>query len=81
MLNRPSKGGTEMKLLKIWGWLLLAFAIIIYTVGIFTGEFNRQMALLFWGTSIEAMLMLSIAVVCLLLSITVFLVLYSLKNK
>lgn len=69
-----------MKLLKIWGWLLLTFSIIIYSIGIFSGEFNRQMAVLFWGTSEEAVLMLVISIVCLLLAITVFFVVNSMKG-
>ena len=70
-----------MKLLKIWGWLLLACSATLYVIGIFTGEFNRQMALLFWGTSVEAMLLLVSSIFCLLLSITVFLVLHGLSKK
>ena len=70
-----------MKLLRSWGWLLLVCAVIIYAIGIFTGEFNRQMALLFWGTSVEAILLLLSSIFCLLLSTTVFLVLYGLSKK
>jgi len=70
-----------MKLLKAWGWLMLVCAVIIYAIGIFSGEFNRQMALLFWGTSVEAMLLLVSSIFCLLISITVFLVLHGLSKK
>lgn len=70
-----------MKLLKIWGWFLLACAVVLYGIGVFTGEFNRAIGLLFWGTSMEAMLLLVTAVFCLLLSVTVFLVANSLTKK
>ena len=70
-----------MKLLKIWGCFLLTCAVVLYGIGVFTGEFIRAIGLLFWGTSMEAMLLLVTAVFCLLLSVTVFLVANSLTKK
>lgn len=70
-----------MKLLRIWGWILLICAVALYGIGIFTGEFNRAIGLLFWGTSMEEMLLLVSSVFCLLLSITVLLVVNCLTKK
>ena len=30
-----------MKALKIWGWILLASAVILYLIGLFSGEYNK----------------------------------------
>jgi len=70
-----------MKMLKIWRWFLLTCAVVLYGIGVFTGEFNRSIGLLFWGTSMGAMLLLVSAAFCLLLSVTVFLVANSLTKK
>ena len=70
-----------MKLLKIWGWFLLACAVPLYGIGAFTGEFNRAIGLLFWGTSMEAMLLLVSSIFCLLLSVTVLLVVNGITKK
>lgn len=67
-----------MKVLKIWGWLLLAASAFLCGYGWISGEFN--------GHGIEKMdsvqLFLSIvSLVCLLLAITVLVIVQAIKQS
>ena len=66
--------------LKIWAWILLLAGAVIYLTGVFSGEFNRQMWLLFWGNSVEAMCLLIFSVMFLLMATTVFLLVFCLNR-
>lgn len=70
-----------MKLLKCWGWVLTAIAVLLYGIGVFSGEFDRNnIVLLFYGTSEEAMFLSACSVMCLLLAITVFFIVYTMEK-
>lgn len=40
-----------MKGLKIWAGILLALAVLLYLLGMLSGEFNKGYGLLGWGNS------------------------------
>ena len=61
-----------MKALKIGGWLLLMASVSHCLTGIFSGEFCYPSMKAFWLTVMSA--------VCLLLSITIFIVLAAVKQ-
>lgn len=61
-----------MKALKIWGFALLAAAVVLFLIGFIGGEFNEAGG--FYGSSPEAMVLSLVSGFCLLLSVTVFLV-------
>ena len=71
----------RMFVLKIWAWILLLAGVVIYLIGVFSGEFNRQIWLLFWGTSAEAIYLLIFSVVFLLMATTVFLLVFCLNTR
>ena len=78
-------GGAAMKnktiVLKVWAWIFLLAGAVIYLTGIFSGEFNRQMWFLFWGTSFEAMYLLIFSVILILMAVTVFLLIFCLNKS
>ena len=71
----------KMIVLKVWACILLLAGAVIYLTGIFSGEFNRQMWILFWGTSFEAMYLLIFSVMFLLMAVTVFLLVFCLNRS
>ena len=71
----------KMIVLKVWAWILLLAGAVIYLIGIFCGEFNKQMWILFWGTSVEAMYLLIFSVMFLLMAVTVFLLIFCLNRS
>ena len=71
----------KMIVLKIWAWILLLAGAVIYLTGIFSGEINKQMWILFWGTSVEAMYLLIFSVMFLLMAVTVFLLIFCLNRS
>lgn len=66
-----------MKALKIWGWILLASAVILYLIGLFSGEYNKYGL---YGTSTIAMMLTIFSGMCLLLAITVFFVITAINK-
>ena len=54
--------------------MLLAAAIVLYLIGIFTREFRHFNGLLFWGDSLTAATLLVAGVFCFLLFISLLLV-------
>ena len=71
----------RMIVLKIWACILLLVGSVIYLTGVFSGKFNRQMWLLFWRTSVEAMCLLIFSVMFLLMATTVFLLVFCLNRS
>lgn len=71
----------KINVLKIWAWILLLACAVIYLTGVFSGEFNKQMWILFWGTSFEAMYLLIFSVMFLLMAVTVFLLIFCLNRS
>jgi len=71
----------KMIVLKVWAWILLLPGAVIYLTGIFSGEFNKQMWILFWGTSAEAMYLLIFSIMFLLMAVTVFLLIFCLNRS
>lgn len=61
-----------MKVLKIGAWLLLAVSLSHFLTGIISGEYNYPSMKAFWLTVVP--------VVCLLLSIAIFIVLATVKR-
>lgn len=68
-----------MKALKCWGWILFVISIICFLIGFVGGEFNKIGGL--YGSSMEAMMLTVFQVVCFLLAVTIWLVVYALKEK
>jgi hypothetical protein len=69
-----------MKALKIWSVFVLAVAIALYLIGIFSGEFSKFNGLLFWGHSLTAILLIVGSVFCLLLFISLIMVIKAIKS-
>ena len=62
---------------KIWGWILFASAVILYLIGLFSGEFNKYGV---YGTSTIAMMLTVFSGMCILLAITVFFVIIAINK-
>ena len=64
-----------MKGLKIWAGILLALAVLLYLLGMLSGEFNKGYGLLSWGDSPVALaLLLGIAMLLLLFASLLFVI-------
>ncbi len=73
-----------MKALKIWSFIMLIAGIAAYLYGAFSGVFNRSASmgiLILYGTSPLAHSLSIISIFCILLSISLFFVLYALNEK
>jgi len=67
-----------MKTLNIWGWLLFAASVFLWGYGWISGEFNGH-GIAQMGN--VALLLTIFSVVCLLLSITIWMVGQAIKEK
>ncbi len=77
----PSEVVILLKALKIWDGLLLAAAIILYLIGIISGEFSDFNGLLFSGDSLTAVVLMTSSVFCLILSVSLFLVIRAIRKR
>ena len=66
-----------MKALKTWRWILIASAVVLYLIGLFSGEFNKFGL---YGTSTAAIMLTVFSVICLLLAITASFVIYAINE-
>ena len=67
-----------MKTLKIWGWILFASSIILYAIGLFSGEYTEYGL---YGTSSIAIMLVVFSVMCMLIAITIMLVVIAINQK
>ncbi len=70
-----------MKALKVWDGFLLTVAIVLYSVGIFSGEFSDFNGLLFGGDSLPAIILMVASVFCFLLFISLLLVIKAIEKR
>lgn len=72
-----------MRLLKIWSGFLLSVSMLLYGIGVFSGKFNSHIfgGFIYTGKSEGAILMSAISFICLLHSISLFIVIYAINNR
>jgi len=70
-----------MKGLKIWAGILLALAVLLYLLGMLSGEFNKGYGLLGWGNSPVALALLLGIAMLLLLCVSLLFVISALSQR
>jgi len=71
-----------MKVLKISAWSLFSISVVLYLMGIFSGEFFKNAwGLLYYGTSMRAFWLTVLSAICLLLSVILMIVFLATKKR
>ena len=66
-----------MRMLKVWGFILLIAAIVLYLIGVFGGEFSEYGL---YGKSTEAIILLFSSIFCFIVSISVLLTVHAIHS-
>lgn len=69
-----------------WGWILAVSGVVLYLIGLFSGEFSEMLSIgglgLFWiGNSPAAIILFLLSFTCVLNAITVFVIGYCMERR
>ena len=71
-----------MKVLKISAWSLFSISVVLYLMGIFSGEFFiNAWGPLYYGTSMKAFWLTVLSAICLILSVILMIVFLATKKR